>query len=135
VNYIPSNKMEDTMLKCLPICAALLALAPVSTSAKEQQAVLQKIEVPGSAFDILLALPTADGAVIDLSKSPEAFVVHLVGGELALAFESGEQMLQAMDFLRSPLSASSVRSGGAGPSVPVAAYIISKGGTFASAEK
>jgi hypothetical protein len=123
------------MLKCLPICAALLALAPVSTFAKEREAVLQKIEVPGSAFDILLALPTADGAVIDLNKSPEAFVVHLIGGELALAFESGEQMLQALDTLRSPLGASYVRSGGAGPSVPLAAYIISKEGTFASAQK
>jgi hypothetical protein len=123
------------MLKYLPIYAALMALAPVSSYAQEREAVLQKIDVPGSAFDILLALPTAGGAVIDLGKSPEALVVHLVGGELALAFESGEQMLRAMDFLESPLGTSYVHSGGAGPLVPLAAYIVSKGSTLASAEK
>ena len=114
------------MLKCLPICAALLALAPVSLCAEEREAVLQKVDLPGSAFDMLLALPTAEGALMDLSKSPEALVVHLVGGELALAFESGEHMLAAMDLLRSPLGASHVPSGGAGPLVPLAAYIVSK---------
>jgi hypothetical protein len=123
------------MLKCLPICAALLALAPVSLLAEEREAILQKVDLPGSAFDILLALPTAEGALMDVGKSPEALVVHLVGGELALAFESGEQMLRAMDFLRSPLGASYVPSGGGGPVVPLAAYIVSKGSTLRSAEK
>ena len=43
--------------------------------------------------------------LIDLGRSPEAFVVHLAGHDVVLVFETGEQMLTAMDGLKFPIGA------------------------------
>lgn len=50
------------MLKHLSICAALIALATGSVNAQQQEAVLQKMQVPGAGFDIILAMPKPSGA-------------------------------------------------------------------------
>ena len=87
------------MLKHLSICAALIAFAPVPLSAQQQEAVLQKMEVPGAAFDIILAMPKSPGATYNLGNSPDALIVHLIGGELALGFDGEEKMLKALELL------------------------------------
>ena len=56
------------MLKHLSICAALIAFAAGAASAQQKEAVLQKMEVPGAAFDIILAMPKSQGATFDLSE-------------------------------------------------------------------
>ena len=45
-----------------------------------------------AAFDIILAIPKPKGVPFNLLKSPDALLVHLIGGELALAFDDAEQM-------------------------------------------
>jgi hypothetical protein len=114
------------MLKHLPIYAALMALTAVPLYAEEREAVLQRGGVPGSAFDVILALPKPQAAIINLTKSPDAFVVHLAGGELALAFESGEEMLQALDSLRTPFGAFHIQESCSNSFVPAAVYIVPK---------
>jgi hypothetical protein len=78
--------MEDPMFKQLSICAALLVITAGSANA-QQEAVLERMEVPGAAFDIILAMPKPKGAIFDLSESPDALVMHLIGGERALGFD------------------------------------------------
>lgn len=123
------------MLKLLSICAALIMSGTVSVSAQQREAVLQTIEVPGATFDIVLAVPKAPEATIDLGGSPEALVIYLIGGELALGFESWEQMLKAFDSLQSPVGTFHVKGNGSKLPIPVAVYIVAKGGTLVSAEK
>ena len=62
------------MLKYFSICAALVALGSGSANAQQQEAVLQKMEVPGADFDIILAMPKSPGVTINLGNSPDALV-------------------------------------------------------------
>jgi hypothetical protein len=119
--------MEDTMLKHLSICAALLALGTVPVAAQLQEAVLQRMEVPGADFDIVLAMPKSPPQRMDdLNMSADALVVHLIGGELVLAFDDADKMLKAAESLRLPVSASHwVRKDGK-LRTPFAVYVVPK---------
>ena len=115
------------MFKQLSICAALLVFTAGSANAQQKEAVLQRMEVPGAAFDIILAMPKPQGAIFDYSKSPDALVMHLIGGELALAFDGQEKMLVALDSLRLPVCAFHVEGKDCAPRDPVSVYIVAKG--------
>ena len=56
------------MLKHLSICVALIAFGIGSASAQQREAILQKVEVPGAAFDLMLATPKTPAVIIDLSE-------------------------------------------------------------------
>jgi hypothetical protein len=89
---------------------------------------LQKLEVPGAGFEIMLAMPkSADGATFNLGNSPDALLVRLIGGELALSFDSAEMMMKALDSLQLPVCAFHVESTDGRARKPVAAYLIPKG--------
>jgi hypothetical protein len=62
-------------------------------------------------------------AFYDLGETPDALVIHLVGGELWVAFEDAAKMLDAMERLRRPLGTFYIRD----RENPVAVYIIPKG--------
>ncbi len=120
-------ELEDTMLKHLSICAALVAFGTATVAAQQQEAVLQRVEVTGTGFDIVLAMPKSPARpVYDLSESPDALIVHLVGGELVLVFDDAEKMLKAAEFLGSPVGASHVVSKDGKSSIPFAVYVAPK---------
>ena len=107
------------MLKSLSVFAALVALGVGQVHAQKQEAVLQLVEVPGAGFDFVLASPKPGaGALPDLGNAPDALVIHLHGGELAVAFEDAYEMLKAIDALRSPVWAHSVGQR------PIALYMV-----------
>ena len=115
------------MFKQLSICAALLVFTAGSANAQQKEAVLERMEVPGAAFDIILAMPKPQGAIFDYSKSPDALVMHLIGGELALAFDGEEKMLAALDSLRMPVCAFHVERKDRAARNPISVYIVPKG--------
>ena len=99
-----TGKVEDIMLKQLSLCIALIASATAPVAAQPLEAVLQKVEVAGSDFDIVLAMPKSPARTMpDLSASPDALLVHLIGGQLVLGFDNPEKMLGAVETLRSPV--------------------------------
>jgi hypothetical protein len=108
------------------ICAALAVIAGGPVAAQEQEASLRRIEVPNAGFDIMLAMSKVPAAIVDLAESPDALVLRLAGGRLALGFESVEAMLDAMDTLHTPVGAAQVRHPGGGAAQPVAVYIVPK---------
>lgn len=129
------------MLKYFSICAAFVTLGTGSLNAQyaqhaqqgQQEAALQKVEVPGAGFDIVLAMPKSQtGATFDFGNSPDATIIYLIGGELALSFDGPENMLQALDFLQLPVGAFHVDSKDSKASKPVAVYIVPKGETLTS---
>jgi hypothetical protein len=97
--------------------------------------VLQKIEVAGAGFDIILAMPKTPPATCDLAKSPDALVMHLIGGELTLGFDSEEKMLAALESLRMPVCAFHLESEGQAARNPVSVYIVPKGEKLTTAAK
>jgi len=115
------------MLKHLSICAALMALATGSANAQQREATLQRMEVQGAAFDVIVAMPKPQGAVFALPASPDALVVHLIGGELALGFDDAEKMLKALGTLSRPVGALRVQSPEHRSSIPVAVYLVPAG--------
>jgi hypothetical protein len=54
-SYLHRHRMDDDMLKCFMLCAALAALGATSINAQEREAVLQRAEVPA-----LVSNPQAD---------------------------------------------------------------------------
>jgi hypothetical protein len=119
--------MEVAVLKQLSICAVLIAFATGTANAQER-AVLRKIEAPGAGFDVLIATPKSPGgASYSLSESPDALVIHLVGGELALEFDDVEKMVKALDFLRRPIGAFRMESPDRRLQIPIALYIVPAG--------
>ena len=123
------------MRTSLAICATLILAAMPAANAQQREAVLQRIEVPGASFDLVLAIPKTPAVIFDFSESPDAHVIHLVGGLLALGFESAESMLNASDSLRAAVGAFHLRDNESNARVPIAIYKISKGAILASAEK
>ena len=111
------------MLKVLSICAILVALGSNPARAQQQEAVLHRVEVPGTGFDVVVAIPKVRGVVYDLAEAPDALLVHLNGGALALAFESVESMVEALDLLRRPVCASLVVSKDGISRLPMAVYL------------
>ena len=86
--------------------AALIALGTGPLTAHEREAHLQKITGPDNAFDMIVATAKSPNAPIyDLSETPDALVIHLIGGELWLAFEDAAKMLEAIDVLHRPIGA------------------------------
>jgi hypothetical protein len=109
------------------MCAALAVIAGGgSVAAQEQEASLRRIEVSNAGFDIVLAMSKMPAEIVDLGESPDALVLHLAGGRLALGFESVEAMMDAIDTLRTPVGASHVHQPGSGTAQPVAVYIVPK---------
>jgi hypothetical protein len=115
------------MFKHLSICVALIGVSAGSVSAQQQEAVLQKIDVPGAGFDIVLAMPKSSGATYNLGASPDALLVHLIGDEMALGFDGAEKMLKALDSLELPVCAFHVESQDSKSRKPVSVYIVPKG--------
>jgi hypothetical protein len=116
------------MFKRIPTCAALIAFTMNSVNAQQREAVLHKIEVPGAKFDIILAMPKSpETAIFNFGDTPDALVVHLIGGKLALSFDTVEKMLEALDSLRLPVCAFQVESSADKSRNPVAVYVVSKG--------
>lgn len=114
------------MLKHLSICVVLTALGTGSLNAQQQGTLLQRMEVPGANFEIVLAVPKSPAAMHDLGQSPDALIVHLIGGELVVGFDTPEKMVAALEVLRSPGCA--FRAGGNGdkPTKPIAVFVVPK---------
>ncbi len=116
------------MLRHLSICATFIAFTVGSVNAQQREAVLQKMEVPGGGFDIILGMPKSpNGAILNLGNTPDALIVHLIGGELALSFDSVEKMLKALDSLHRPACAFQVEASDKQSGKPVAVYIVPRG--------
>jgi hypothetical protein len=115
------------VLKQLSICVAVMAFAAGTAKAQQKEALLQRLDVPGAAFDIILAMPKPQGATFEFSESPDALLVHLIGGELALGFDDAETMLKVAAGLRRPLAALHIESRGLGLPIPVAVYLVPAG--------
>jgi hypothetical protein len=110
------------MLKHLPIFAAAVVLAVGPVYAQKQEAVLHYIEAPGAGHDFILAAPKPGGrALSDLGNIPEALVMHLHDGELAIFFDDAQQMIKTSELLSSPACA--IPLGGQGP---IALYAVPK---------
>lgn len=123
------------MLKHLLICASLIASATSTVSAQQQEAALEKLEVPGASFDIMLAKPKLGGAVMNFGNAPDALVIRLIGDELAVSFDSVEKMIEALDTLQLPVCAFHVESNDRRRQAPIAVYIVPKGDKVSTVEQ
>jgi hypothetical protein len=112
------------MLKHVSICAALIVLATGLAKAQYLEAALHQAELPGAGFTFIVATPKSPATTINLGDTPDALVVPLTGGELALAFEDFGKMFDAVDDLQHPVGAFRVKSGDAKSIEPVSIYVI-----------
>jgi hypothetical protein len=99
------------MFKYPWISAALLAIGLTSVTAEEQEAELRRVQSSTGGYEIWLAVPKSPARpACNLSTSPDALVVHLVGDELVLVFDDAYDMVGALEILRFPIIASYVVS-------------------------
>jgi hypothetical protein len=115
------------MLKRLSMCTALCALMSIPVAAQQQEAVLKRLDLPGATFDLVVALPQSPPRPFyDLSESPDALVVHVIGGKLVLTFEDELEMIKTAQVLKSPVGAFQGARREATSSMPFAVYVIPK---------
>src|SRR5262245_15350760 len=115
------------MLKKLSMCAAICALTSAPVAAQQQEAMLKRVDLAGAPFDLVTVLPKSPPRPFyDLSESPDALVVHVVGGKLVLTFEDELEMIKAAELLKSPVGASQVARREATSSAPFAVYVTPK---------
>ena len=91
------------MLRQLAIFGALLVGTMISADAQQREATLQRIEILGASFDLLIAVPKPAGVIYDLAESPDALLLNLAGGELAIGFERVDAMLKTLELVRAPV--------------------------------
>jgi hypothetical protein len=120
------------MLKCTSICAAFVVLGTTALEAQYQKAALTEVELPGAGFHIVLATPSSPAATINLGSSPDALILPLTGGKLALAFEDGRKMIETNDALRHPACALPADNRDDESGKPVAVYVVPKRETSAN---
>jgi hypothetical protein len=116
------------MFKQISICALLTLFGTSPLMAQQREAVLRTVELPDAGFNIVLAMPKSPAATVNLDRSPDALVVHLVGGELALTFEDPAKMLATAGSLRFPACAFHVTAADGRTDMPVAAYVVPRAG-------
>ena len=116
------------MFKIAAVCSGLLALGIGASYGGEREAILQKIEVPGTTFDLVVATAKPRGAVYDLSKSPDALAIHLIGNKLWVGFDDTAKMFETLDLISRPIGSFHFERTEA---YPVAVYVISKADTLA----
>lgn len=112
------------MFKTISICVALTVIGAGSVNARQREAVLQNFELPGAGVDIVWAMPKSPGATINLAMSPDALVIYLIGGKLALPFNSEKEMLTAFESLKRPACDFQLESKGRTSDQPVSVYVV-----------
>jgi hypothetical protein len=113
---------ENTMLRQLALCGMLAIATAVSAQAQQRHASLQRIEIPQGSFDLLVAAPKPGGLIYDLAEAPDALLLILAGGELAIGFERAEDMLKTSELVRGPACSFPGRG-----RTPIAIYVVPKG--------
>jgi hypothetical protein len=99
--------MEDVMLKCFPVAifVGLVAVGAGSAHAQQQAAMLQKLEVTGAGFDIVVATAKRSDAGDNVLADAESLVVSAAGGELAFAVdEDMQKMLKQIRISQYPIA-------------------------------
>ncbi len=91
------------MLRQLAISGALLVGTMIPVGAQQREATLQRIEIPGAPFDLLIAAPKPAGVIYDLAEAPDALLLNLAGGELAIGFERVDAMLKTLELVQTPV--------------------------------
>ena len=116
------------MFKRLSICAVFLALGMGSLNAQQREAMLQRIDVPNAAFDLVLVRAKPGSPSFDLRNQPDPNVVYLLGGELVAA-DVGETLKVFKDIGAMSVPACTFRATrkGGKPRVAASIYVVPKG--------
>src|SRR6476620_4879299 len=91
------------MLRQLAISGALVLATMIPATAQQREAILQRVEIPGAPFDLLIAAPKPAGVIYDLAEAPDALLLNLAGGELAIGFEHVDSMLKTVELVQTPV--------------------------------
>jgi len=117
------------MFKCfyLMFAAASVALSTIPAHAQQQEATLQKVNVPGAGFDIVFVTAKPGGAKADWRGMPDPFVVYSGNGKLAFALDDKAlEMLKDISVLNTLACTFQAASNDDKSSTPVSVYVVPK---------
>jgi hypothetical protein len=119
--------MEEPMFKHLLVGAALLAVAMGTANAQHREATLQKMEVPGASFDIVVVTAKPGGWTFEPRMQPDAYlggIVHL-GSELVHPLtEDFFKTFSNLSILSHPACAFHAESTNGKRATPAVVYIV-----------
>ena len=116
------------MFKQLLIGAALIATASGPANAQYREAVLQKMEVPGSSFEIVVATAKPGGWTFD-PRNHDAYlggIVHLGDTLVHLLTEDFLRTLSSFSVLPHPACSFHTAGRNGEPPTPVVVYVLPK---------
>jgi hypothetical protein len=98
-----------------------------AAQSQQREAVLQRIEIAGAGFDVVIATPKPGSASADYRAQPDPNLVYLGNGDLIHAY-TGDRQDPAGDAIFSPpASTFNVEHKASGTRTPVVIYVIPKG--------
>ncbi len=119
------------MIKQTLMGAVFVAAGTLSAAAQHRDVILQKVQVPGTDFDIVLAMsapPTTP--TFGAAARKDALVTYPIGDELAYATTGEiEDMLKEVGSSLMPIHAFRVESNGPRSSTALNVYVVPKTGT------
>jgi hypothetical protein len=92
--------------------------------AQYQEAVLQRVAIPGVGFDLVVATPKSENIIYGLDETPDALVIRLHGGALILEFDNVESMVRALDYLQKPIYSSWIMRRNGKSRMPISVYLV-----------
>ena len=115
------------MFKYISICAALVVLGSNAVNAQQQEADLQKIDVPNAGFNVVLALPKAGGSTADYHRQPDPNLIYLADAEHVYGQTGNLKELMDSGIVKVHACTFHVDRRDGHAATPVAVYVIPKG--------
>jgi hypothetical protein len=81
------------MLKHLLVSGALIIFGATASNAQQREALLQRLEVPATDFDIILVTAKPGSPRVDYRSEPDPHLFYLAGGELVRDYDGEMQRL------------------------------------------
>src|SRR5262249_60219241 len=99
-------------------------LRPRCLKAEQQDTPLECSELPQAGFDLVVATRKSRAPSIHLDASPDALVLPLAGGRLALSFEDAGKMIAMIDTLQRPGCSFQTARHDSLPAQPGSVYVV-----------
>lgn len=114
-------------IRSLIYMAVATVIGAGAAQSQQREAVLQRIEIAGAAFDIVIAAPKPGSASADYRATPDPNLVYLGDGSLVFAYTGGGQDPAGDAIFRPPACTFDVERREASTRTPVVIYVIPKG--------
>lgn len=114
-------------IRSLIYMAVATVVGASAAQSQQREAVLQRVEIAGAGFDIVIATAKPGGATADYRAQPDPYLVYLGNGDLVYAYTGDRQDPAGDAIFRPPACTFRVEHSESNTRTPIVIYVIPKG--------